>query len=90
MAGAAFLAAGLRVAVFFAGAFLAGAVFLAAAAFIRRWVVLSNPFTALTDLRNMAFSSASSWISTIFSTPLAPITVGTPTYMPLTPYSPDR
>src|SRR5436190_23270684 len=49
-----------------------------------------RPFTDSTDLRNMARSAALRSISTIFSTPLAPITTGTPTYMPLTPYSPLR
>src|SRR6185369_5373635 len=47
-----------------------------------------SSFTAFTDLSNIAFSSPFSEISTTFSTPLAPITVGTPTYRSLTPYWP--
>src|SRR5512144_2891654 len=40
---------------------------------------LHSSFTALTDLSNIVFSSPFSAISTTFSTPPAPITVGTPT-----------
>ena len=39
----------------------------------------TRPFTESTDLANIAFSVASSSTSTTFSTPLAPITTGTPT-----------
>src|SRR5581483_186337 len=49
-----------------------------------------RPFTDSTDFWNMARSAALRSISTILSMPLAPITTGTPTYMPLTPYSPLR
>ena len=49
-----------------------------------------RPFTDSTDFWNIARSAALRSISTIFSMPLAPITTGTPTYMPFTPYSPLR
>ncbi len=49
-----------------------------------------SPRTEATDLSNIACSSALSLISSTFSTPPAPITTGTPTYRPLTPYSPER
>lgn len=38
-----------------------------------------SPFTASTEVWNMAFSSSLKAISTIFSTPPEPITTGTPT-----------
>src|SRR5690606_7152479 len=40
------------------------------------------------DLSNISRSFAERSISTTRSTPLPPITTGTPTYMSLTPYSP--
>ncbi|SMC63024.1 hypothetical protein SAMN06295998_103216 [Primorskyibacter flagellatus] len=40
---------------------------------------LTSPFTALTELSNIACSSFVSLMSMIFSIPSAPITVGTPT-----------
>ena len=46
--------------------------------------------TAPQDLSNAAFSVGFSSISTIFSTPPAPMTTGTPTYMSLMPYWPVR
>jgi len=48
-----------------------------------------NPFTATTDLSNMARSSSVRFNSTIRSIPSAPITAGTPTYMPSRPYLPS-
>ena len=39
----------------------------------------TSPCTEATDLANIPFSAASSATSTIFSTPFAPITTGTPT-----------
>lgn len=45
----------------------------------------TRPFTASTDLSNIAFSVASSLTSTTRSTPLAPMMTGTPTYMPFNP-----
>src|SRR4051812_48189398 len=50
----------------------------------------TSDFTAATDLSNIARSVPFNWISTMRSTPLAAITVGTPTYRPLIPYSPLR
>src|SRR5205807_2556943 len=41
--------------------------------------------TAAADLSSIAFSSAVSSMGTIFSTPAAPITIGTPRYMSLCP-----
>src|SRR3569623_2092062 len=46
--------------------------------------------TASTDLSNPSRSLPERSISTMRSTPLAPITTGTPTYMSFTPYSPLR
>lgn len=50
----------------------------------------SRPRTAATDLSNITCSSVFSEMSMIFSTPPAPITVGTPTYIPSSPYSPSQ
>ena len=50
---------------------------------------LTSTFTASTDLSNIACSSLFIWISIIRSTPPAPMTVGTPTYIPLSPSSPS-
>ena len=58
-----------------------GAIFLQAS---------TRPCTAPTDLSNASRSLPASSISTIRSTPLDPITTGTPTYMSFTPYSPLR
>ena len=49
----------------------------------------SRPFTALTDLSNIACSSAFSLMSTIFSMPSLPMMVGTPTYIPSRPKAPE-
>ena len=46
----------------------------------------TSPRTDSTDLANMAVSASSIGNSTMRSTPPAPITTGTPTYMPLWPY----
>jgi hypothetical protein len=48
----------------------------------------TSPRTAATELSNIFFSSALRVISTTFSTPPAPITVGTPTYRSFSPYWP--
>src|SRR5215213_1781778 len=56
-----------------------GAIFLAASI---------SPCTALTEFLNWAFSSPSSLISTMRSTPPAPITTGTPTNTLSKPYCP--
>src|SRR5579872_4903713 len=58
-----------------------GAIFLQAS---------TRPWTAATDLSKASRSLPASSISTIRSTPLPPITTGTPTYMSFTPYSPLR
>src|SRR6478609_7663298 len=58
-----------------------GAIFLQAS---------TRPCTAPTDLSNASRSLPASSISTMRSTPFDPITTGTPTYMSLTPYSPER
>ena len=50
----------------------------------------TRPLTEATDLANISFSAASKATSTMRSTPLAPITHGTPTYMSLMPNWPDR
>ncbi len=50
----------------------------------------TRPFTEATDFWNIALSASFSSTSTIFSTPLAPITTGTPTYMSFTPNWPVR
>src|SRR6266849_4671142 len=50
----------------------------------------TRPCTAPTDLSNASRSLPASSISTTRSTPFDPITTGTPTYMSLTPYSPER
>ncbi len=50
----------------------------------------TRPFTASTDLMNIERSAALRSISTIRSAPPAPMITGTPTYKPLTPYSPFR
>lgn len=47
-----------------------------------------RPFTASTDLSNIACSTVFILISAIRSIPPAPMIVGTPTYMPFTPSSP--
>jgi hypothetical protein len=47
--------------------------------FSRPVATLQSSFTALTDLSNIAFSSPFIEISTIFSTPFAPMMTGTPT-----------
>ena len=44
-----------------------------------RAIASTRPFTASTDLSNIACSSLSILMSMTFSMPLAPITVGTPT-----------
>src|ERR1700712_4086368 len=49
-----------------------------------------NSRTAPQDLSKAACSVGLSSISTIFSTPPAPMTTGTPTYMSLMPYWPVR
>jgi len=49
----------------------------------------TRPLTALTELSNMACSSLVIRMSITFSMPPAPITVGTPTYMPLRPRAPS-
>ena len=46
--------------------------------------------TAVTDLSNISRSAPVNSSSITRSTPLAPITTGTPTYMSFTPYSPLR
>src|SRR6266702_534245 len=58
-----------------------GAIFLQAS---------TSPCTAPTDLSKASRSLPASSISTMRSTPLEPITQGTPTYMSFTPYSPLR
>ena len=58
-----------------------GAIFLQAS---------TSPRTAATDLSKASRSLPASSISTMRSTPLAPITTGTPTYMSSTPNSPLR
>ena len=46
----------------------------------------TRPVTEATDFSNMAFSSAANSTSTMRSTPFSPITIGTPTNRPSTPY----
>src|SRR5215470_17744975 len=58
-----------------------GAIFLQAS---------TSPCTAPTDLSKASRSLPASSISTMRSTPLPPITTGTPTYMSFTLYSPLR
>ena len=48
-----------------------------------------NPFTASIDLVKSDASAVFSSISIIFSTPLVPIMVGTPPYVPVKPYAPS-
>ena len=52
--------------------------------------VLTRPRTADTDFLNAAFSVRFNETCTTRSTPPAPMTTGTPTYRPRTPYSPSR
>src|SRR5947207_12104431 len=58
-----------------------GAIFLQAS---------TGPCTEPTDLSKASRSLPERSISTTRSTPLEPITTGTPTYMSFTPYSPLR
>lgn len=50
----------------------------------------TRPLTAFTEVSNISCSSLLSLMFTTFSTPPAPITVGTPTYMSFTPRSPSQ
>src|SRR4051812_16148883 len=56
----------------------------------RAWLIplqaSTSPCTEATDFSNIAFSSPENETSTMRSTPPAPMTIGTPTYMSFTPY----
>jgi|GEM_PF-3720029 len=49
------------------------------------WQASTSPRTAATELSNISCSALSSRMSTIRSMPAAPMMVGTPTYIPLSP-----